>query len=49
MAKKKHIRIVQYCVFVYEDDALDLEDQLGKFLNNSGSVLQYVCTGERWS
>lgn len=48
MMKNKHIRIVQYTIFVYEDDAMDLEHTISDVLQKS-SVLNFVCTGERWS
>lgn len=47
MAKKKNIYAVQYTIFVYEEDIMDLEHTLNDVLNKS-SDLQYVCSSQRW-
>lgn len=48
MMKKKHIRVVKYTIFVYEENALDLENMLSDVLRKS-SIIDFVCSGEKWS
>lgn len=48
MKKQKKIYAVQYTIFVYEEDILDLEHTINDVLNKS-SDLQYVVSLSRWS